>query len=100
MEPDVRSKIEDFIRGFLSDHELKSQLLKWELMRGEGIITDIKSAIIGNFHGEVFDDYQNIYRNKYGGRYRLTEEQFNDFNVNFIEWAKRLKTKLDRMSDV
>ena len=65
LESDVRAKIEDFISGFLSDNELKSLLLKWELMKGEGIINDIKSAIMGNFHGEVFNDYQNILKEKY-----------------------------------
>jgi len=100
LEPDIRAKIEDFISGFLSDQELESHLLKWQLMKREGIINDIKSAIIGNFHGEVFNDYQNIHKDKYGEGYILTQEQFNDFNVSFIEWAKPLRTKLDRMSNI
>lgn len=100
LEPDIRAKIEGFISGFLSDQELELHLLKWQLMKREGIIDDIKSAIIGDFHGEVFNDYQNIYKDKYGGRYRLTQEQQNNFNVSFIEWGKRLRTKLDGMSNI
>lgn len=100
LEPDIRAKIEDFISGFLSDLELKEHLLKWQKLKGEGIINDIKSAIIGDFHGEVHNDYQNIYKNKYGKRYILTPEQQDDFNVSFIEWAKRLRTKLDGMSNI
>ena len=97
LEPDVRKKIEEFIRGFYNEDELKAYILKWELMKGERIVLCVKSAIVGDFHGEVWNDYQNILKEKYGRRHMLTQEQYNAFNYNFIEWAREFKAKLDEV---
>lgn len=65
MEVDVRDKIQDFINGFLNEGELRICIMKWKLMKSEKVINDVKSAIIGHFHGEVWNDYQNILKVKY-----------------------------------
>lgn len=66
-------------------------------MKRDGVIECVKSSIIGNFHGEVWNDYQNIYKNKYGLRYLITPAQNEEFNRLFIGWAKLLKLKLDEL---
>ena len=86
-----RNRLKELLESYLTDENLKEDVLRYNSWKEAGIISDIKSAVIGQFYGRASSDLLKI-----GIMMGLSPTHLgSDFVVLFTEIANKIDEFLE-----